>query len=160
MLEQLLDHRLDATVSGDGAGDMVQAVASRDDAGRVTVVAWNGTVDVTKAGGATRLDRSVHLAIEGMQADRYRLRHRRLDEGHSNLVRQWNELAAGAEWPTEEQWSELAARDALDDFETERVALAEGGRLELAFDLPMPSVSLIELVPTQSVAGRRRPAYG
>ena len=148
MLEQLLEQRLEVTVSGDGAGDMVQAIGSRDDAGRVTVVAWNGTVDVTKAGGSSRLDRSVSLAIEGLTGDRYAVRHRRLDERHSNLVRRWQELGADADWPTADQWSELAARDSLDDLDPERVALAEGGRLQLAFDLPMPSVSLIELIPT------------
>jgi len=147
MLEQLLDHRLGVTVSGDGAGDMVQAIGSRDDAGGVTVVAWNGTVDVTKADGDARLDRSVGIRIVRLAAGRYRIRHRRLDESHSNLVQRWRLLGNGADWPTDAQWTQLAAQDDLDDIEPQREISAPDGSIELAFDLPMPSVSLIELKP-------------
>ncbi len=147
MLEQLLDERLEVAMDGDGAGDMVQAIGSRDDAGRVTVVAWNGTVDVTKASGDERLDRTVRLTIGGLTSERLRLRHRRLDERHSNLVRRWQELGGGADWPTETQWAELARLDTLEDLEPERVVSLDRGSLELSFDLPMPSVSLIELSP-------------
>jgi xylan 1,4-beta-xylosidase len=147
MLEQLLDERLEVAMDGDGAGDMVQAIGSRDDAGRVTVVAWNGTVDVTKASGDERLARTVRLTIGGLTSERLRLRHRRLDERHSNLVRRWQELGGGADWPTETQWAELARLDTLEDLEPERVVSLDRGSLELSFDLPMPSVSLIELSP-------------
>ena len=71
---------------------MVQAIGSRADDGRVTIVAWNGTVDVTKAAGAPILDRSVSLTSPASTASRYRLRHRRLDATHSNLVARWTEL--------------------------------------------------------------------
>ena len=101
MLEQLLAQRLATTVIGDGAGDMVQAIGSRDDEGRVAIVAWNGTVDVTKAGGAPLLDRSATLRLGGLDRDRYRLRHRRLDETHSNLV---------ASWDGARRWRRLARR--------------------------------------------------
>ena len=37
-----------------------------------------------------------------------RVRHRRLDEEHSNLVRRWHKLGAGADWPTDDQWRALA----------------------------------------------------
>ena len=147
MLEQLLDHRLEVSVSGDGAGDMVQAVGSRDDDGHVTVVAWNGTVDVTKADGDARLDRSVSMEVDGLSGARFRLRHRRLDERHSNLVRRWHEMSGGADWPTDAQWAELAARDELEDLDPSAVIAAANGKIQLAFELPMPSVSLIELSP-------------
>jgi xylan 1,4-beta-xylosidase len=147
MLEQLLDQRLEVSVSGDGAGDMVQAIGSRDDAGRVTVVAWNGTVDVTKADGDARLDRSVSMALQGLSGERYRLRHRRLDQRHSNLVRRWDEMSGGADWPTGAQWADLAATDELEELEPTAEVATPNGSVELAFDLPMPSVSLIELSP-------------
>jgi xylan 1,4-beta-xylosidase len=147
MLDRLLDERLEAAVDGDGAGDMVQTIGSRDDGGRVTVVAWNGTVDVAKAGGDERLDREVRLTIDGLTGERVRLRHRRLDEHHSNLVRRWQELGGAAEWPTETQWAELARLDTLEDLEPERVVSVDDRSVELSFDLPMPSVSLIELSP-------------
>lgn len=147
MLEQLLPERLATTVTGDGAGDMVQAIGSRADDGRVTIVAWNGTVDVTRAGGASILDRSASLTISDLPAPRYRLRHRRLDATHSNLVATWEELGGTADWPDEVQWAELAARDRLEELEPERIVTPTNGTLDLGFELPMPSVSLLELEP-------------
>ena len=147
ILEQLLPERLAVTSQGDGAGDMVQAIGSRADDGRVTVVAWNGTVDVTKAAGDPILDRSASLTITGLAARRYRLRHRRLDATHSNLVASWAEIGGGAGWPDDDQWAELAARDRLAELEPDRTVAPSQGTLELAVDLSMPSISLIELEP-------------
>jgi xylan 1,4-beta-xylosidase len=147
MLEQLLPERLATTVSGDGAGDMVQAIGSRADDGRITILVWNGTVDVTKVGGDPLLDRSLNLTIASLPAARYRLRHRRLDDARSNLVARWAELGGGADWPDANQWRRLAAEDRLEDLEAERVAEVATGTIELAFDLPMPSISLLELAP-------------
>jgi xylan 1,4-beta-xylosidase len=147
MLEQLLPSRLATGVAGDGAGDMVQAIGSGADDGRITIVAWNGTVDVTKAQGESLLDRHVTLALTGLSASRYRLRHRRLDETHSNLVARWAELGGGSDWPTEVQWAELAAADGLEDLESAREIDARDGTVEITFALPMPSVSLLEFQP-------------
>jgi xylan 1,4-beta-xylosidase len=147
MLEQLLDERLAVTVTGDGAGDMVQAIGSRSGDGRVAIVAWNGTVDVTKAGGDALLHRSASLHVRGLGASRYRLHHRRLDEQHSNLVASWARVGRGADWPNEEQWEELAALDVLQELQPAREVLPSRGRLELELELPMPSVSLLELSP-------------
>ncbi len=147
MLEQLLERQLQTRVEGDGAGDMVQAIGSASDDGRVTLLTWNGTVDVTKAAGDARLDRSARLQINGLSEARYRLRHRRLDEQHSNLVQAWKQIGGGAEWPSGEQWGELVERSRLEELEPERVVDVENGSLSLAFELPMPSISLIELTP-------------
>ena len=147
MLEQLLDERLAVAVDGDGAGDMVQAIGSRSDDGRVTIVAWNGTVDVTKAQGDPLLARHTALAIDGLGAEAYVVRHRRVDDEHSNLVRAWEEIGGGGDWPTERQWEELAARDRLEELHPTRTFRAAAGRLALDFELPMPAVSLIELGP-------------
>jgi xylan 1,4-beta-xylosidase len=147
MLEQLLPDRLATSVTGDGAGDMVQAIGSRDGNNRVAIVAWNGTVDVTKAGGAPLLDRQATLRISGLGHGPYRLRHRRLDEAHSNLVARWNAMRDDADWPDEIQWAELHAADILEGLEPPREVTPEAGTIELAFGLPMPSVSLIELEP-------------
>jgi len=113
----------------------------------VTLVAWNGTVDVTKAAGDSRLDRAARLRIEGLADGSHRLRHRRLDERHSNLVRSWMQLGGEADWPSGEQWIELAERDALEELEPERTVETVDGRIELSFELPMPAISLIELTP-------------
>ena len=147
MLEQLLDERLETTVGGDGAGDMVQAIGSRDDEGRVTILAWNGTVDVSKANGDAQLARDVSLVVEGLGAPAYRLLHRRLDQDHSNLVQSWDEIGRGADWPDDTQWTALAERDRLEELGPPRTLPADGGRLRLDVELPMPSISLIELAP-------------
>jgi xylan 1,4-beta-xylosidase len=146
-LEQLLPERLATSLTGDGAGDMVQAIGSRDADGRLAIVAWNGTVDVTKAAGDTPLDRDATVRISGLDAARYRVRHRRLDATHSNLVARWADAGRGADWPTEMQWAELHAGDRLEDLEPVREAEAVSGGTELRFSLPMPSVSLLELEP-------------
>ncbi|HEX2844324.1 MAG TPA: xylan 1,4-beta-xylosidase, partial [Candidatus Limnocylindria bacterium] len=147
MLEQLLDERVATRVGGDGAGDMIQAIGSGADDGRISILVWNGTVDVTKAGGDPLLDRSAAISVSGLAAPRYRLRHRRLDEEHSNLVSAWESIRDGADWPTDDGWAALAARDRLEELEPERAVVPEGGTLELRFPLPMPSISLIELEP-------------
>ena len=147
MLEQLLQERVATRVGGDGAGDMVQAIASGGDDGRIRILVWNGTVDVTKAGGAPLLDRTGPLLITGLGAPRYRIRHRRLDERHSNLVATWESIGRGADWPDDGQWDELAARDRLEELEPGVIVTPTASSLELDLSLPMPSISLIELEP-------------
>jgi xylan 1,4-beta-xylosidase len=147
MLEQLLPERLEVAVTGDGTGDMVQAIGSRSGDGRIAILAWNGTVDVTKVGGDALLDRAVSLEIEGLGEGQYRLRHRRMDEEHSNLVRAWRELGGDGDWPDDAQWEALRTRNVLEDLEPERRVSAEGGTVALDLTLPMPSISLIELQP-------------
>ena len=148
MLEQLRPLRLPVDVDGDGAGDMVDAVATGDDSGGVSVVVWNGTVDVTKAGGDHLLDRRVTVALNGLRVGSYRIRHRRLDDEHSNLNRTWAQVADGAAWPDESGWRALHDADNLADFEPPVVVTPDGGTVRLEFELPMPAVSLIELDPT------------
>jgi xylan 1,4-beta-xylosidase len=150
MLERLADERLPATVEGDGAGDMVQVIASRDRDGRIAILAWNGTVDVTKADGDPLLARRVTLEIEGLPASVYSVRHRRLDAEHSNLVRAWDEIGGGADWPDEAQWDVLAERDVLEELEPMRTHAVESGMLRLSLDLPMPAISLVELEPART----------
>jgi len=147
MLEQLLTDRLAASISGDGAGDMVQAIGSRADDGRITIVVWNGTVDVSKADGDPLLDRAAVLHVTGLSEGGYRLRHRRLDAVHSNLVASWADIGGGREWPNDDGWERLSARDHLEEFEPDRMMTADGNALGVTFQLPMPSISLIELTP-------------
>ncbi len=150
MLEQLRDERLATEVDGDGAGDMVDAIGTQGSAGEVTVVLWNGTVDVSKAAGDALLDRRVALDVAGLPAGRYELRHRRLDGEHSDLNAVWARMGDGRAWPEPDEWAELRAADELADLEPPSTVEVDGSALRLAFDLPMPAVSLIELRPTAS----------
>jgi len=71
-----------------------------------------------------------------------------VDERHSNIRAAW-EAMGGGDWPDAAQWERLHAADRLELLEPEReVVVADGGgSLTLEFALPMPSISLVELVP-------------
>ena len=56
-------------------------------------------------------------------------------------------MSGGADWPDDDQWAALREANRLEELEPVRRVAAAGGAVELAFALPMPSVSLVELVP-------------
>jgi xylan 1,4-beta-xylosidase len=145
ILELLGSADLATTVEGDGGGGLVEAWATRDRDGRVAIALWNGTIDQSKAGGDPLLDRHVVVTIGGLAGTgAWRLRHRRVDATHSNIVA----LADDRDWPDEAGWKRLRAADRLDELEPDRTIEADaGGRIELTFELPMPSVSFVELFP-------------
>jgi xylan 1,4-beta-xylosidase len=147
MLEQLRDQRLAMAIEGDGAGDMVNAVATLGVDGTVAIVVWNGTVDVSKSAGDPALDRTVDLAVSGLQTSAYRLRHRRLDEQHSNINAAWCRISSGQPWPDDDAWRALADADQLDDYAPITGVRPAEGTVSTRFALPMPAVSLIELTP-------------
>jgi xylan 1,4-beta-xylosidase len=144
VLELLGEAQLAVELGGDGGGGLVDAWATSDPGGRVAVAAWNGTIDQSKAGGDDLLGRPVTLTIRGLAPGPVIVRHRRIDATHSNIARHWD----GGDWPDGAGWERLRAHDRLDELKPEReVRIGGDGRLELAFDLPMPAVSLIEIVP-------------
>jgi hypothetical protein len=51
------------------------------------------------------------------------------------------------DWPDEAGWRRLRAADRLEALEPPRRVRPDRGRIDLAFDLPMPAMSLIELLP-------------
>ena len=146
MLERLGHDELASTTVGDGGGSLVETWASSDGDGRIAIAVWSGTLDQTKAAGDEALDRSVSLAIEGLDAETYELRHHRVDNEHSNIVRTWEHLGR-PDWPDAAGWARLHEADRLETLEPPRRVQTDGGRVELTFDLPMPAMSLIELVP-------------
>ncbi|ROT28194.1 xylan 1,4-beta-xylosidase [Micromonospora sp. HM5-17] len=151
MLDQLAEWETEHQIEGDGAGSLVRAWPSIDPAtGRVAVVVWNGTLDQgvldRPASHRRWLDRRVRLRIEGLAASAYRLRHRRLDDETSNLGATARRLGVTA-WPSEEQWARLRAADRLADVHPPYRVTPGDGAVDLTVPLPMPSMSLIELVP-------------
>jgi xylan 1,4-beta-xylosidase len=148
LLARLGPHRLPVSARGDGAGGLVEALAARYDDGRIGVLVWNGTLDQGKIGGDAELDREVRLRVRGVPGSSYAVRHFRIDEGHSNIVRAWEQMSRGAPWPSEEQWAALWELNTLEELVTpERRAASGDGLLEFAFKLPMPGVSYLELAP-------------
>jgi Beta-xylosidase len=146
MLERLGEDELANEIDGDGAGSLVETWASSDPDGRVAIAVWNGTLDQSKAAGDPTLDRSVTLKVRGLRPGTYELRHHRVDARHSNIVRTWERLGR-PDWPDDAGWTRLRSADRLATLERPRQVRADGGRLELEFELPMPAMSLVELVP-------------
>jgi xylan 1,4-beta-xylosidase len=148
LLTRLGRSRLPVSVRGDGAGGLVEALAARHDDGRIGVLAWNVTLDQSKIAGAPLLDRTIRLRVAGPPGTAYTIRHYRIDEGHSNVVPAWEQMRDGALWPDDRQWQALREVNTLAELEAPRQDVAgTDGMLELAFDLPMPSVSYLELIP-------------
>ena len=148
MLEQLGDRELATTVVGDGAGGMVDAVATMDSRRGLSVVMWNGSLDHRNADGDPRLDRNIELAIDGLADSRYEVRHRGVDQHHSNLPAKWKEMSGGSPWPDQGQWADLRGADRLEDLEPPRAIDTDGGGVVFELQLRMPSISLLEFTPT------------
>jgi len=147
LLARLGRSRLPVSVSGDGAGGLVEALAARHDDGRTGILTWNVTLNQGKIGGDPVLDRRVRVRVQVSPGESYTVRHYRIDAGHSNIVPAWEQMRSGASWPTGEQWARLGELNTLDElFPPERAAAGADGVLEFAFDLPMPGVSYLELI--------------
>ncbi|MFI5082354.1 MAG: hypothetical protein ACHQCE_14860 [Streptosporangiales bacterium] len=76
--------------------------------------------------------------------------HYRIDAEHSNIVTAWEKLRDGpdrAAWPRDGQWRTLREMNALDELGPPARFTAGNGLLGLAFELPMPGVSYLELAP-------------
>jgi xylan 1,4-beta-xylosidase len=144
-------HRLRVEVSGDGAGGLVDALAARHDDGRTGILVWNGTLDQGKMAGDARLDREVRLRLRVPPGPAYTARHYRIDAEHSNIAAAWEKLRAPASqparaaWPREDQWQTLRKMNTLDEVVPPAQVTAVNGLLELAFELPMPGVSYLEI---------------
>ncbi|HSK37945.1 MAG TPA: xylan 1,4-beta-xylosidase, partial [Actinomycetota bacterium] len=156
LLERLGPEELAVELDGDGAGGLVEAWGSRDPgSGRVAVALWNVTLDQTKSTGAPQLDRQVTLRVQGLPERAWNLRHFRVDLERSNIAAVWERMSGGAAWPDEDQWANLRKTNRLEELEPARRVRSEGGVIELALDLPMPSLSLVELAPeTRPVVGQ------
>jgi xylan 1,4-beta-xylosidase len=140
MLDRLGEREIRVEQAGDGAGSLVESWAGRDPDGRVALAVWNGTLDQSKIAGHAWLNRTVRLRFTGLSGT-YLLRHHRVDEHHSNIAARFSR---DTPWPAEQQWAELQAGDEL-----ERIGpdLEVDDDVEMVFTLPMPSISLIELIP-------------
>jgi xylan 1,4-beta-xylosidase len=148
LLARLGRSRLPVTMSGDGAGGLVEALAARHEDGRIGILAWNVTLDQSKVGGDALLDRWIRVRVSVPPGMAYAVRYYRVDAGHSNIVPVWERIRDGAPWPSREQWAALAELNTLDELRPpERVAPDGDGVLEVGFGLPMPAVSYLELTP-------------
>jgi xylan 1,4-beta-xylosidase len=152
VLERLGEEELASQVTGDGGGSLVEAWASREADGegdRVAIAVWNGSLDQTKTAGEDGLSRHVTLDVTGLAPGGYRVEHHRVDREHSNIARTWDALGGG-DWPTPDQWARLREADRLEALEPEeQVQVGSDGVAHVAFHLPMPAISFVELRPAR-----------
>jgi len=159
LLERLDDWRLPVSLTGDGAGSLVEVLATRSEVGDVSVLAWNMTLDQTKAAGSAAHDRAVTVRVDGLEPGAsYTLTHDRVDADHSNIAAVWGGLREGDQaWPDEGQWEALRRVDRLEALEEPRVVIAdEQGAAAVSFDLPMPAMSFLHLARDPAEGGGNR----
>jgi xylan 1,4-beta-xylosidase len=148
MLHQLDGPRIALEGGGDGFGGLVQACAIRNTEGVVKVLLANAARELSQAGGKAELDREVSLKVVGLTAgEKYRLRHYRVDNSHSNIYAAWVGMGK-PDWPKPVPLAELRRHDLLDILEDDKeITVGGDGAAELQFALPMPGVSLLMFVP-------------
>jgi xylan 1,4-beta-xylosidase len=110
------------------------------------VLAWNLTLDQSKAAGSAPHDRSVTVRVAGLApGTTYTVTHERVDADHSNIAGTWAALRDGDQpWPDGTQWETLRKADRLETLEDPRPVTADDdGAAEVTFDLPMPGMSFL-----------------
>jgi xylan 1,4-beta-xylosidase len=138
LLSRLGPVELPVTFEGDGGGSLVEAWASRD-RDRIAVLLWNLTLDQSKADGAPELTRQVTLSFPGVDPS-WQATATWLSEDSGNLVAEAAILKVD-DWPTDDQWKQLAERNTL------RTTRLERSTEEITLSLRMPSAVLVELRP-------------
>ena len=141
--------------TGGGFGSLIQGMATTSPEGAIRVLLTNVTYQQIHAGGDGRLERYVNLTVSGLMAgQRFNMHHYRIDNTHSNVYAAWQALGR-PDWPDAAQLAELHRLDALETVEPGREVVADpGGRITLDFNLPMPAVSMVELVPITAAIDR------
>jgi xylan 1,4-beta-xylosidase len=135
LAQRLGDEQLPATLTGDGAGSLVQAWASRYDDGGTGILLWNSTLDHSRIDGTTDLNRRIHLH-PGVTAPAT-VRMWRVDADHGNITARWQ-----GEWPTDTEWAALKESDVLPESEPAR-RLNPGE--DITLDLPNPGIVFLEI---------------
>ncbi|MFC7275018.1 xylan 1,4-beta-xylosidase [Paractinoplanes rhizophilus] len=135
LAQKLGPAELPVSLSGDGAGSLVEAWASGYDDGGIGLLLWNSTLDHSRSAGEAALARLVRFAPQ--LAGPHTLRVWRVDADHGNL--RWD-----GTWPSDAEWAALKARDVLREAQpARRVTPGE----ELVFALPNPGIVFLEMRP-------------
>jgi xylan 1,4-beta-xylosidase len=146
LAEQLGDDLLDGKLAGDGAGVLVQALASRHPNGAIDLLIWNGTINAELVDGDPRLDRTIEITLTGSDESEYRAIVARVDRQHSNVLADYPD---NVDWPDAELWRQLRAADRLSEQELPAVPV-ENGSAQFELSVPMPGIARIRLTPGPS----------
>jgi xylan 1,4-beta-xylosidase len=148
LLHQLGTEKVAVTGSGDGYGGLIKTLATRGGDGSVEILLSSATPEHGKSAGSAALNRHIALVVSGLTPGvSYSVEHERIDNGHSNVYGAW--LAMGSpRWPDAGQMAELHRKDGLQSLAPPGTLTANAqGEATLDFDLPMPAVSLMKVVP-------------
>jgi xylan 1,4-beta-xylosidase len=148
MLHQMGTRRVALEGTGDGFGALIHGLATTSPDGAVRVLLANVTYQQLKASGDALLERNISLTFTGLEPRRrFRLHHYRVDNQHSNVYSAWQGMGK-PDWPDAVQMAELRRRDVLETAEPDREVFSDSnGQLAVDFKLPMPALSMIELIP-------------
>ena len=132
----------DAGISVGEGDEEVDAIATVDQDGKISVLAWYFADDQYRTGSA-----KVELTISGLNlGGRVALSHWRVDASHSNSYAAW--VTAGRPWdPSPAQLALIKAQQGLARLDPPETVDVRDGEVRLTLDLPLPSVSLVELGP-------------
>jgi len=148
LLHGLGTDRIALTGNGDGYDSLVTGWATRNAGGIMRILLSNSTSNQQQADGNALLNRHVRLTLSGLQpGKKFRLTHDRIDNDHSNVYKTWESMGK-PDWPSDAQLTVLHQHDGLETLgpDTEVTANAQG-EVKVEFDLPMPAVSYLVLVP-------------
>jgi xylan 1,4-beta-xylosidase len=126
--------RSDAEVDGLAALDQ--------ESGTVTVLVWNHQDD--QYAMAPDAEVAVTLRHLPFAPERARVRHWRIDTGHSNAYTAWQEMGRPQD-PTPEQLAALKARQGIEEGNPVQSAPDGERGLRLTLDLPLHALSLLEI---------------
>jgi xylan 1,4-beta-xylosidase len=122
-----------------GAPD-INAFATRDEHA-LSVLVWNYQDDDVPATPAL-----INLSIQGISVPAHRalLQHYRIDQISSNAYSIWKQMGS-PQMPSAEQHARMRAAGQLRTLDSPQWVWAEGGKIELTFQLPSQGVSLLRL---------------
>jgi L-iduronidase len=120
-----------------GVAEDVGVIATRHGDDQIAVLIYNSRDKIMTSGTTP-----IILRLEGLPFAQGMLVHYRIDEGHSDPFSVWEAQGAPI-FPTPEQYTEMRAAQEIALLEEPREVSAEDGALTLAFDLPLPGVSLV-----------------
>jgi xylan 1,4-beta-xylosidase len=121
----------------------VDVLAAKSPDGVVTALVWRHDDDQHRDEQA---ERQVRVAIRGLGTEPVLVRQWRIDSAHGNTYQAWQALGA-PDYPSPAEVEQVAAAGRLGQLEPERRELPSDGEVVMDLSLPLPSVSLLELIP-------------
>jgi xylan 1,4-beta-xylosidase len=122
----------------------VDVLATRSDDGRVSALVWRRDDDQYRR----EKERAARVRVRDLASEAFLVRQWRVDATHCNSYQSWRSLGA-PDYPTEPQVEVMARQGRLRPIGPDRLERGVRGEIVIDLPLPLPSVSLVELVPAE-----------